>query len=189
VVNKLEDFRITSSQISYFSIPQLIIFIAQDLRRLTYDSPHIKPLRKWMDDSNGKDTPINSKLHLWLYMDKSKDVQLLKDLAPFSLPPFNYISIDNISKAAEEVKHFLYHSIGQLRTLSLNCGGLLDGSEWEEVIVKTLPRVKEAVYLINFSFSKEQVEAIVDNSLHLQFLKMFACKFRKWCFVSLVQID
>jgi hypothetical protein len=120
---------------------------------------------------NGKDTPINSELKLCLDMNKSKDVQLLKDLAPFSLPPFDYISIDDISKAAEEVKHFLYHSIGQLRTLRLNYDGdLLDGSEWKEAIVKTLPRVKETVYLYNFSFSKEQVEAIVDNSLHLEYL-------------------
>jgi hypothetical protein len=47
-------------------------------------------------------------------MNESKNVQLLKDLTPFALPPFDYINIDKISKAAEEVKHFLYHSIGQL---------------------------------------------------------------------------
>jgi hypothetical protein len=66
---------------------------------LTYDSPHIKPLREWMDEGgevlvngkyvNGKDTPINSELKLFLYMNTSEDVQLLKDLAPFSLPPFD----------------------------------------------------------------------------------------------------
>jgi hypothetical protein len=166
---------------------------------LTYDSPHIKPLRKWMDEGggvyvndkkvNGKDTPINRKLGLRLDMDESKDEQLLKDLAPFALPPFDYIDIDDISKAAEEVKHFLYHSIGQLRNLVLNNGDLLDGSEWVEAIVKILPRVKVAVYLLYFSFSKEQVEAIVDNSLHLEELVMNYCKLRKWCFVSLVQID
>jgi hypothetical protein len=123
-------------------------------------------------------------------MDKSKDVQLLKDLAPFSLPPFDRIEIYYISKAAEEVKHFLYHSIGQLRALSLNIdSGLLDGSEWKETIVNTLPSVKETVCLRHFSFSKEQVEAIVDNSLHLEYLGIFQCKLRKWCFVSLVQID
>jgi hypothetical protein len=95
-----------------------------------------------------------------------------------------------ISKAAEEVKHFLYHSIGQLRQLDLNFdGGLLDGSEWVESIVKTLPRVKERVHLYKFSFLKEQVEAIVDNSFHLVYLGMTACKLRKWHFVSLVQID
>jgi hypothetical protein len=123
-------------------------------------------------------------------MDKSKDVQLLKDLAPFALPPFYGIDMRNISKAAEEVKHFLYHSIKQLRQLDLNFDGdLLDGSEWVEAIVKTLPRVKEGVSLTNFSISKEQVEAIVDNSLHLEALDMIVCKLRKWCFVSLVQID
>jgi hypothetical protein len=182
-----------------FSFSQLIILIAQDLRRLTYKSPHIKPLREWMDEGgkvevneitvNRKNTPINRKLGLRLDMDESKDEQLLKDLAPFALPPLDWIGIYNISKAAEEVKHFLYHSIGQLRNLVLNNGDLLDGSEWVEAIVKILPRVKVAVYLLYFSFSKEQVEAIVDNSLHLESLWMEKCKLRKWCFVSLVQID
>jgi hypothetical protein len=114
-------------------------------------------------------------------MNKSKDVQLLKDLAPFALPPFERIDIYYISKAAEEMKHFLYHSIGQLRRLSLNCDDhLLDGSEWVEAIVKTLPRVKQGIWLNNFSFSKEQVEAIVDNSLHLETFGMRYCKLRKW---------
>jgi hypothetical protein len=123
-------------------------------------------------------------------MNESKDVQLMKDLASFALPPFDYITILDISKAAEEVKHFLYHSIGQLRQLQLNyLSDFLDGSEWEKAIVKTLPNVKKRVLLYNFSFSKEQVEAIVDNSLHLEVLGMAQCKLRKWCFVSLVQID
>jgi hypothetical protein len=139
----------------------------------------------------GKDTPINSQLKLKLEMNKSKDVQLLKDLAPFALPPFDRIDIRDISKAAEEVKHFLYHSIRQLRALYLNTAGfcLLDGSEWVEAIVRALPRVKERVYLMYFSFSKEQVKAIVDNSLHLETLWMYECKLRKWCFENLMQID
>jgi hypothetical protein len=123
-------------------------------------------------------------------MNESKDVQLLKDLAPYALPPFDYIGIRDISKTAEEVKHFLSHSIEQLRALDLNkYGDLLDGSEWVEAIVKTLPRVKKKVELYNFNFSKEQVEAIVDNSLHLETLGMNNCKLRKWCFESLVQIN
>jgi hypothetical protein len=139
-----------------------------------------------MDDSHEKNTPINSKLQLWLHMEESKDVQLLNDLAPFALPPLDFIGIRDISKAAEEVKHFLYHSIGQLRALSLNCdGALLDVSKWEETIVKTLPRVKLTVCLSNFSFSKKQVESNVDNSLHLETLEIAQCKFRKLCFVSL----
>jgi hypothetical protein len=142
----------------------------------------------WVNDKwvNKKDTPINSKLGLRFKMNESKDVQLLKDFVSFTLPPFDWIGISNISKAAEEVKHFLYHSIGQLRALELNyVGDLLDGSEWEEAIVKTLPRVKEAVYLNNFSFSKEQMEAIVDNSLHLECLRVCQCELRKWCFVKI----
>jgi hypothetical protein len=138
-----------------------------------------------------KDTPIDSELELYLRMNRSKDVQLLKDLAPFALPPFGYINICDISKAAEEVKHFLYHSIGQLKLLDLNYeyGDLLDGSEWVEAIAKTLPRVKQTVWLNKFSFSKEQVEAIVDNSLHLKYLVMKWCELRKWCFASLMQIN
>jgi hypothetical protein len=139
---------------------------------------------------NGGYTPINSELQLILNMNESKDVQLLKDLTPFVLPPFDYINIRNISEAAEEVKHFFYHSIGQLRELDLNYNNaLLDGSKWVEAIIKTLPRIKQMIYLWNFSFSKEQVEAIVDNSLHLEALGMAQCKLRKWCFVSLMQID
>jgi hypothetical protein len=119
-------------------------------------------------------------------MKKSKDVKLLKDLALFALPPFDYIGIENISKAAEDVKHFLHHSIGHTRGLRLNYyGDLLDGSEWKEAIVKALPRVKDTVYLKNFIFSKEPVEAIVDNSLHLKLLGMYYCTLRKWCFMNL----
>jgi hypothetical protein len=137
-----------------------------------------------------KNTPIDSELRLDPNMNNSKDVQLLKDLAPFTLPPFDRINLIYISRAAEEAKHFLYHSIGQLTMLILNeKGDFLDGSEWGEAIVKALPRVKKHVSLNEFSFSKEQVEAIVDNSLHLETLGMYSCKLRKWCFVSLVQID
>jgi hypothetical protein len=98
MINKPEDFRIDFFSDLIFLFPQLIILIAHNLRRLTYDSPHIKPLRKWMDEGAevwvncghaiGKDTPINNELGLDLYMHKSKDVQLFKDLAPFALPPF-----------------------------------------------------------------------------------------------------
>jgi hypothetical protein len=142
-----------------------------------------------MDDygrPKGSDTPINRKLQFWLDMNKYKDVRLLEDLAPFSLPPFDEIYIDNISDSAEDVKHFLYHSIGQLRKLGLNCeGDLSDGSEWVEAIVKALPSVKKEVSLYNFSFLKEQVETIVDNSLHLEKLLMGYCKLRKCFFICL----
>jgi hypothetical protein len=142
---------------------------------------------KWL---NLSDTPINSELQLSFKINKPKDMELLKYLAQFALPPFDYINISDISKAAEEVKQFLHRSIGQLRELYLNRNSdLLDGSEWKEAIVKILPRVKGRVWLNFFSFSKAQVEAIVDNSLHLETLGMNNCKLRKWRFVSLVQID
>jgi hypothetical protein len=137
-----------------------------------------------------KDTPIKNILQLKFYTDKSKDEQLFKNLAPFALPPSDYIGIYDISKAAETVKHFLFHSIGQTEGLQLNYDGdLLDVSEWVEAIVKALHRVEQRVFLFNLSFSKKQVEAIVNNSLHLESLSMDDCKFRKWCFMSLVQID
>jgi hypothetical protein len=58
----------------------------------------------------------------------------------------------------------------------------LDGSDWAEAIVKALPKVKKYVGLNNFSFSKEQLEAILDNSLHLKRLWIIKCKLRKWCY-------
>jgi hypothetical protein len=67
----------------------------------------------------------------------------------------------------------------------LNGSDLLDGSEWEELIVKALPRLKEYIGLENFNFSKEQAEAIFNNSLHLETIWMENCKFRKWCFVQI----
>jgi hypothetical protein len=122
-----------------------------------------------MDDNNKKNTPINSELGLELDMEKSEDVQLLKDLSHFPLPPFYLIKILNISMKAKKVRHFLCHSIGQLKQLSLNpLGKKLDGSEWKEAIVEALSSVEKRIYLYNFRFSKEQVEAIVDNSLHLE---------------------
>jgi hypothetical protein len=94
-------------------------------------------------------------------MDESKDVQLLKNLASFALPPFNYINIRSFSKAVKEVNHFLACSLGQSRILILDSNGdSLDGSEWMEAIVKALSRVNESVYFNEFSFSKEQVEVI-----------------------------
>jgi hypothetical protein len=79
-------------------------------------------------------------------MDESKDVHLLKDLVPFSLPTFTEIQILNISSAVTEVKHFLVHSLGQQTRLELNCDGdLMDGSEWVETIVKVLPKVKKGI--------------------------------------------
>jgi hypothetical protein len=130
----------------------------------------------------GKAAPINSKLGLYFPMDQSKNVRLLKDLAPFALPPFSWISISHASKAVMEVEHFLYHCLGHPKRLILNhSSDLLDGSEWTEAIVKALLKVKEKVDLCNFIFSKEQVEAIVDNSLHLEELYIKQCKLRKWC--------
>jgi hypothetical protein len=131
-----------------------------------------------------KDTPIDSQLRLELDMNKSKDVQLLKNLASFAFPPIDYVKIDDLSKAVRKVKRLLTQSLGQLRHLHLNDkNDLLDGSEWVEAIVMALPRVKKEVQLWNFSFSKEQVEAIVDNSLHLEYLGIIECKLRKWCYL------
>jgi hypothetical protein len=115
-------------------------------------------------------------------MRRFKNVQLLENLAPFALPPLKRIKISYLSKAERDVKHFLVHSLGQLKDLSLNQGGdSLDGSEWVEAIAKALPRVKKYVYLWRFNFSKEQMEAIVDNSFHLESLDINECKLRKWC--------
>jgi hypothetical protein len=129
-----------------------------------------------------KDTLVDSELNLCLYMYKPEAVQLLKNLAPFILPPSDCIQILELSKAVVEVKHFLAHSMGQPRQLYLNHhdSDLLDGSEWVEAIVKALPRVKEAVSFCNFSFSKEQVEAIVNNSFNLETLEIKWCKLRKY---------
>jgi hypothetical protein len=135
---------------------------------------------------NRKNTPIDSNLEIGLDIGESEDVQLLKDLAPFTLPPFFNIQINFLSKAVEEVKHFLTHSLGQTIRLCLNDykGELLDGSDWVETISKALPRVKKALTIFNFNFSKEQVEAIINNSLHLEYLFIRYCKLRKWCCVK-----
>jgi hypothetical protein len=152
------------------------------VKQLDYDSQELKPLRKYLDGKEKKDTPIDSQLKLELSLDESKDVQLLKDLAFYALPPLSYISIKHLSGAAEEMKHFLVHSLGQLTRLDLNHDSdLLDGSEWVEAIANALLRVKERALLCNFSFTKEQVEIIVDNTLHLEWLVIRSCKLRKWC--------
>jgi glycogen synthase len=150
-------------------------------QQLKYKSKELKPLREWLDGKEkiyakgkykkGKDTPINSNLELRFDMNESEDVQLIKNLAPFALPPFSYGRIHSLSYAEKEVKHFLAHSIGQLNVLNLNYGGdLLNGRDWVEAIVKVFSKVKEKIYLCKFSFSKEQVEAIVDKALHLRSL-------------------
>jgi hypothetical protein len=132
---------------------------------------------------NGEDTLIDNKLGLLFDMREHKDVQLLKYFFPFTLPPFDKINIHNLSEAEEEVKHFLVHSLGQTRELGVNFNGdLLDGSGWVEAIIKTLPSVKEMVELAHLSFSKEQIESVVDNALHLKTLKVYECKLRKWKF-------
>jgi hypothetical protein len=155
-------------------------FIDVKIEQLNYESPELTPLRKWLDEKWMKETPIDSKLELSLFMDKSKDAQLLEDLVPFELPPFHWINIDRLSKGVRRVKHFLTYSLGQIKILYLNYeSALLDGSEWMDAILNALPKVKEAAGLWNFSFSKEQVEALVDNSLHLERLRLIQCKWRK----------
>jgi hypothetical protein len=152
------------------------------VKQLDYDSRELSILRKWKYGERWKDIPIKRGSKVELDMRRFKNVKLLRDLAPFALPPLKKIVINYLSKAEREVKHFLVHSLGQQIDLSLNQGGdLLDGKEWVEAIVKALPRVKKYVYLWEFSFSKEQVEAIVDNSLHLESLDINRCKLRKWC--------
>jgi hypothetical protein len=83
------------------------------VKQLNYDSREFSILRKWEYGEKWKDTPIDSELELDLQMNESKSVQLLRDLAPFALPPFDYIHIYDLSKAAKEVRHFLVHSLGQ----------------------------------------------------------------------------
>jgi hypothetical protein len=150
------------------------------VKQLNYDSRELSILRKWKYGERWKDIPIKRGSKVELDMSKFKNVKLLRDLAPFTLPPLKRIKISDLSKAERDVKHFLVHSLGQLKDLSLNQGGdSLNGSEWVEVIVKTLPRVKEFAHLWKISFSKEQVEAIVDNSFHLKSLHINECKLRK----------
>jgi hypothetical protein len=150
------------------------------VKQLNYDSSELSILRKWKYGERWKGIPINCKSKLELDMRRFKNVQLLENLAPFALPPFKEIRINYLSKAERDVKHFLVHSLGQIKDLSLNqVGDSLDGSEWVEAIAKALPRVRKYVYLWEFSFSKEQVEAIVDNSLHLESLNINECKLRK----------
>jgi hypothetical protein len=150
------------------------------IKQLTYDSREISILRKWMYGEMWKSTPICSELELNIDMNESKDVCLLKNLASFALPPIDLTRIKYLSKREMEVKHFLAHSLGELRDLSLNSHGeLLDGNEWVETIAKILPRVKEKVTLKNASLSKEQVEAIVNNSFHLKTLVIREWKLRK----------
>jgi hypothetical protein len=114
-------------------------------------------------------------------MNRFKDVQLLRDLAPITLPPFNWIQIYNLSsEVLNEVDFFLTHSLGQPSKLDLNNGALLDGREWVGAILKALPKVKKTVELCRFSFTKEHVEEIVDNSHHLEYLGIRWCKLRKY---------
>jgi hypothetical protein len=158
------------------------IFADDQVKQLDYDSPDLLILRKWMNLERENDTPIDSEYWLYLNMDNFKDVKLLKDLTPFALPPFYYIEIKNLSKAAEEVKNFLFNSLGQQRTLALNYDSdLVDGSEWVEAIIDALSRVKVKACLWNFNLSKENVEAIIDNSLHLEELWIRTSKLRKKC--------
>jgi hypothetical protein len=149
----------------------LSVFIDLEIKKLDYNSPELKPLRMWLDNGKEKDTPIDSELSISLYMNKSLDVQLLKDLAHFELPPFKRIDIYYLRDSASEVKHFLAHSFGQLSELCLNYDCYdLDGSKWEEAIAKAIPKVKNSVCLCNFSFRKKQMEIIVGSSFHLKSL-------------------
>jgi hypothetical protein len=158
------------------------LFIVRKSRQLTYDSPFLYPLKRWIKENEDavvddeqvatkKDTPINSSLQLTLDMCQSKDVQLVRDLSIFVLPPIDYIGINYLSEATQEVKSFLTDSFRQTRILGLNWDGHLeDGSKWVKEIVKAFSKVEERVELRNFRFSKEEMEDIVDNSLHLDYL-------------------
>jgi hypothetical protein len=58
------------------------------VKRLDYDSPELSILRRWMYGESWKDAPVESITQIKIKMRKSKDVQLLKNLEPFSLPSF-----------------------------------------------------------------------------------------------------
>jgi hypothetical protein len=164
--------------------PCLPIFVDMKVKQLDYNSPELSILRKLDNEESSEETPIDSEFELHLDMNRSKHVQLLKDLAFFTLPPIDSVSIIFISKAEEEVKHFLIHSLGTTRALRLNCyriKSLMDGSQWTEAIVQALPKIKQRIELWKFSFSKQQVEVIVDNSHHLERLEIMDCKLRKLC--------
>jgi hypothetical protein len=152
------------------------------IKQLDYDSKELSILKKWKYGESWKDTPKNISLQLTLFLDKSKDARLLKDLAAFALPPFHKMDIRSISQAAEEANHFLTYSLWKLNELYFNWswwGDVLDGSGWVDAIAKALPRVEKRVDLWHFSFSKKQVETIIDNSMHLKYLGIKECVFRK----------
>jgi hypothetical protein len=143
-----------------------------------------------------KDSPANRSLKLYLFMSEPKDVQLLRNLAPFALPRFKMISIIHLSKGGEEeVNHFLTYSLGKTKELFMNLNDYsqVNASKWIEAIVKALPKVKNGVILGSFSFKKEQVQEIINNSFHLNWLRFEGCKLRKWCFwaryLNLLTID
>jgi hypothetical protein len=54
-------------------------------------------------------------------MRNEMDIQVLKDLALFTLPPFEFVEVYNLeTRIFNVVNHFLSHSLGQVKELALN---------------------------------------------------------------------
>lgn len=146
-----------------------------------YIAAKLSPLRKWLDLKGQKDTSINSEFELSLSMGNKVDVKLVKLLQSVALPPFERIKIYDLdNRINKEVNDFLSHSMGQVKELMLNPYGIeIKGHLYEEGIIQAIPKVTEGLYLLDFDFSKEQVEKIVDNSHHLESLNFIMDKLRK----------
>jgi hypothetical protein len=163
-----------------------LLSIEMEKKQLDYDSPELKPLRKWLDAKGMKDTPITQSLSLSLYANNPSDLSLMTSLSVYTLPPFSSVSIHNLPiYGSNEVTHFLTHSLGQIKSLKINdCGLLVDGRGYLEAIQAAIGKVTKRVEVYKLSLGS-LVKEILNSSLHLKYLGIYECKLRKLIFTQL----
>jgi hypothetical protein len=147
---------------------------------MDYDSVHYEILKTWRKKKKKKHYYGGKISSIYLFMSKVKDVNLLKLLRWFSLPPCWGLYLNDLpDKHLKLTNHFLSYCFPKrIRVLQLNCGSkeLVDGSKYIKSIANVIPKVIARVSLYKFEFTKEHVEIIVNASMNLDLLRFSRCK-------------
>lgn len=138
-------------------------------------------------DEEPLDVPLlNYNMKIEISMKRKKDIEILKELKYYKLPPFKSVSISGLPKKGSKlVSKFLCVNFPQLvKNFTFRDEGkqekLIDFGVYAEDLLKIIPKVTSIVSLNYLSFDKKALNQIFKASYKTKCLMLDNCQFRKF---------